>query len=148
MNELMHELINKFNNINIMCGTFALELKCDSGLINDLVRFKKKAGGLLYSMRRDINRSRQLLEEITATLTKESDFLHENEHFLKVIEPIMPIIEEKKLELENIINGNTASLPERKIIALLHLIEEKALACAIALRDLKSALIKSGRYKT
>lgn len=146
MNNLMHDVINKFHNINLRCGTLALEVESGSALTDDSTQFKKRLEGLLRDVTRDLESSRQLLTEIIAISNKLLNCYVENEHFFKMVEPMLSIIEAKKLELGNIINENVGTLPKKEVITLLHAIEEKALACGVILKELRNGLIKSGKY--
>lgn len=147
MNKLMHDAINKFNAINLRCGTLALESESESILADDSLQLKKRLEELLPNVEEDLKHSRQLLLEITTISGEELNCYAENEHFFKMIEPMLSAMEDKKLELENIINETEETLPKKDIIKVLHGIEEKALACGIILKELRSTLIKTGRYK-
>lgn len=147
MSRLIHDAINKFNTINLKCGTLALELESESMLAEDPPQTRKRLEGLLEDAGGDLATSRQLLAEIIAISGQSLDFYKENEHFFKVIEPIISVIENKRAELGNIINENKSPLAARDIVGLLHVIEEKALACGIILKELRGSLIKAGKYK-
>lgn len=147
MNKLIHNAINKFHNINLRCGMLALESESGSAATDDPARFKRRLGELLRDVAEDLKSSRQLLIEITTISSEKLDCYAENEHFFKMVEPILSIIEAKKLELENTINENKGPLSKKEIIKLLHVMEEKALACGVILKELRDGLIKSKKYK-
>lgn len=148
LNELVHDAINRFNTINLKCGTLALELESDSASANTPPQLKKRLEELLGGTEKDLKSARRLLDEIITEVSQGQDSYKESEHFFKVIEPIMSVIEEKKLGLANIIDKNGSFLTGKDLVGLLHVVEEKALACGIILRELRSSLIRSGKYKT
>jgi hypothetical protein len=146
MNELMHEAINKFHTVNIMCGSLALEVESDNPHVKDTAYLKQRILQLISNAEDELRRARQLLIEITSMMAEKLNCYHENEHFLKTIESAMSFSENKAIELKNIIEkDNPLSLAA--VSALLHSIEEKNLSCAVGLKDIKDKLIKSGKYK-
>lgn len=147
INKLIHDGINRYNTINLKCGTLALELESGSTLTDNPAQLRKRLEELLGETGRDLKSARQLLAETVTAVSQEQDSYKESEHFFKVIEPIIVVVEEKMLKLENIINEKRTVLAGKDLIGLLHVIEEKALACGIILRELRSGLIKSGKYK-
>lgn len=144
MNKLLHDAINKFHNINLRCGTLALELESGGALKEDSAPLeKKRLEELLDDLKKDLGFCCQLFKEITTIASKELNCYEENKHFFKVIEPILSVMEAKELELENIISKNNPPLPRNELIRILHTMEEKALACGIILKELRTGLIKS-----
>ena len=147
MNSLMHDAINKFHVINIGCGTLALEIEVDKSPEHDSAYFKKRIEELLSRVEQDFTRARGLLKEITEKVAGELGCYDENEHFFKQIESDLALAQEKKSELLDFIAGSDIIVSRPAVTRMLHVIEEKALACAMALQDLKGALIKAGKYK-
>jgi len=141
MNELMHEAINKFHTVNIMCGSLALEVESDNPHVKDTAYLKQRILQLISNADDELKRARQLF-----MMAEKLNCYHENEYFLKTIEFAMSFSENKAIELKNIIEkDNPLSLAG--VLALLHSIEEKTLSCAVSLKDIKDRLIKSGKYK-
>ena len=143
MNDLMHEAINKFHTVNIMCGSLALEIEAgtaDQACIID--RIKK----LPPKIKGEIKRARELLSDIAQWIQKKLNCYDDTEHFFKVIKSSASSLEGRSCELENIINDKNNSLVKKDIVPFLHMIEEKALACAITLKELKDSLVKNGVY--
>lgn len=147
MNKLLHDAINKFHNINLRCGTLALELESGGALIEDSPQLKKRLQRLPDDLQEDLGVCHRLIKEITAIISGELNCYEKNEHFFKVIEPILSVVEAKRLEFENIVKENKPPLPRNKLIRILHTTEEKALACGIILKELRISLIQSGIYK-
>lgn len=153
MNKLIHDIINKFNAINLMCGTLALEAGRSDEPGMEASRLKERLADLLINIEADLVKARGMLDEIIRLLSGELNCYKENEHFFKIIEPGILTIDEKREELKRIVAGSGtgepgAPLPINNIISLLHATEEKALACGIVLKELRSNLISSGKYNT
>ena len=144
MNELMHEAINKFHIVNIMCGSLALEI--DAGKEGQFP-VKERIIQLIPKVEEELCRARRLLIEITELTDKKLNCYHEVEHFFKVIEPVLSFLEGKIIECKGIVKDKIGALSKENIILFLRIMEEKALACAITLKELKDTLIKSGKYK-
>jgi len=100
MNKQLHDAINKFNAINLMCGTLALELESPEGAAYTTSRLKDRLNVLAHSIDGDLHSSRQLLREITEISKQEPDCYEESVHFFKVIEPMLLIIERRGLRLK------------------------------------------------
>ena len=64
MNELLHELINKFNNISVMCGGLALVLESQSQNGQLKINLREKVAELHHSIIENLDASRRLLDEI------------------------------------------------------------------------------------
>jgi hypothetical protein len=146
MNELMHEVINKFNTINIMCGTLALEIEAGTFPENNKALLKKRLKDLVENIDKEFSQGKMLLAEIDSML---KDVLHcysETEHFLKTIKSSVCLLETRFSSLKDDLTKNCYDTAANSIIISLHAIEEKALACGIVLNELKGALIKSGKY--
>ncbi|MFH1868629.1 MAG: hypothetical protein ABH843_06630 [Candidatus Omnitrophota bacterium] len=153
MNQLIHNIINKFNVINLMCGTTALEIESSDRDTAITPETKDRLKKLVSSIEAYNAKARQMLDEIIKTVSEEPDCYKDNEHFFKVVEPGILDIEEKRKQLGQAVAdygaaaGSTLSL-DSKIINLLHTIEEKALTCGIMLKELRGNLVKSGKYNT
>jgi hypothetical protein len=146
MNELMHEAINKFHIVNIMCGTFVLEIEAGTFPENNKALLKKRLKDLVENIDKEFSRGKVLLSDINSML---KDVLHcysENEHFLKTINSSVCLLETRFSCLKDDLTKNRYDIAANSIIISLHAIEEKALACGIVLNELKGALIKSGKY--
>ena len=146
MNKLMHSAINKFNNINIMCGTLALEIESGAFSKNDTPLLEKRLKELVKHIDKDFEHGKNLLAEITAVLKDSLNCYSENEHFLKTINSSVALLESRYAELKNNLADNNYNIPTNNLIISLHVIEEKGLACGIILNELKGVLIKSGKY--
>ena len=147
MNALMHDAINKFHVINIGCGTLALEIEHDKTPVHDSAYFKQRIEDLMGRVDRDFAHAQVLLKEITEKVAGELDCYEGNERFFKRIESDLSAAQDKKSELLDFIGRNDIIVSRDSITRMLHTIEEKALACAMTLQDLKGALIKAGKYK-
>ena len=146
MNELMHEVINKFHIVNIMCGSLALEIESDKIHAEEPTYWREKISQLSLGIDGELKRARKLLIEITTIMAGKINCYHDNEHFLKEIESSLSFLDNKSLDLKN--NVKEANLLNIKdMVAFLHTMEEKALSCAVSLKDLKECLIRSGIYK-
>ena len=146
MNELMHEVINKFNTINIMCGTLALEIEAGTFPENNKALLKKRLKDLVENIDKEFSRGKMLLAEIDSMLKDTLHCYSENEHFLNTINSSACLLETRFSCLKDDLTKNRYDIAANSIIISLHAIEEKALACAIVLNELKGALIKSGKY--
>lgn len=146
MNKLMHSVINKFNNINIMCGTLALEIESGAFSKSDTAPLEKRLKELIKNIDKDFEQGKNLLIEIIAVLKDNLNCYSENEHFLKTINSSVALLESRYNELKNNLTGNNYDIATNDLIISLHIIEEKGLACGIILNELKSVLIKSGKY--
>ena len=146
MNDLMHSVINKFNTINIMCGTLALEIEAGTFPENNKALLKKRLKDLVENIDQEFSRGKMLLSEINSMLKDALHCYSENEHFLKTINSSVCLLETRFSNLKDDLTKNCYDIAANSIIISLHAIEEKALACAIVLNELKGALIKSGKY--
>ena len=101
---------------------------------------------LVKNIDKDFEHGKNLLVEITAALKDSLNCYSENEHFLKTINSSAVLLESRYGELKNNLADNNYDIPTNDLIISLHVIEEKGLACGIILNELKSVLIKSGKY--
>ena len=143
MNELMHDVINKFHTVNIMCGSLALEIEAGK---EGQFPVRERIIQLIPRIEEELSRARRLLIETTELTDKKLNCYHEVEHFFKVIEPVLSFLEAKIIEFKNVINDTAGSLSKKEAIPFLRIMEEKALACGIVLNEFKCSLIKSGKY--
>jgi len=146
MNELMHSVINKFNTINIMCGTLALEIEAGSFSESGTAQFKKRLKELVDNIDKELSQGKRLLTEINSKLKDALNCYLENEHFLKTIDSSLRLLENRFSNLKSDLIKNSFDIADNNLIISLHAIEEKALACGIVLNELKGALIRSGKY--
>jgi hypothetical protein len=146
MNELMHEVINKFNTINIMCGSLALEVEAGTFPVNNKALLKKRLKDIVENIDKEFSRGRLLLSEIGSMFKDTLHCYSENEHFLKTINSSVCLLETRFSSLKDDLTKSCYDMANNTIIISLHAIEEKALACAIVLNELKGALIRSGKY--
>jgi vacuolar-type H+-ATPase subunit I/STV1 len=130
-----------------MCGSLALELESVKTQAEDAVSLQERIKQLLPNLEKELKRARQLFIEIAELIKIKLNCYQEVEHFFKVIEPALSFLENRAVELKNNIKDSNSRLSKREIIASLYVIEEKSLTCALSLKELKDALIKSGKYK-
>ena len=147
MNKLLHSAVNKFNNINLMCGTFAL--KIEEGVLTEsgITLLKKKLKKLMDNIGQNIEEGKILMAEITVMLKDTLNCYYENESLLETIDFHAGLLESKFNKLKDDLTGGNYDIAANYLTASLRIIGEKALACGIVLNELKCALEKSGKYR-
>ena len=146
MNDLMHSVINKFNTINIMCGTLALEIEAHALAKDNAPDIKKRLKELIDNVGQELSHGKNLISQITSMFKDTLKCYSENEHFLKTIDSSLRLLEARFDNLKCDLIKNNFNISDNNLIISLHAIEEKALACGIVLNELKGSLIKSGKY--